>query len=114
MSTEFLRKIEEMIQDAVSECETYLAAEVISVLKRDLLIQAKEMRSYYLAAGERHDRIRRRMFQLAQVWTGSTYVRSEMVRRILGQTKWVERIPTEIRLWLQSLGLEPLRPCSIR
>jgi len=112
-SEDHFRNIEEMIQDAVQACEPHLPLAVVSGLKSGMLERAREMRAYYSTLRERRDRgFAKRFFQVSQMFTGTKAVRSEIRSRILGGPKWTENATTEIRQWLESLGLQPLVPCA--
>ena len=109
-SVEHYRKFEDMVQDAVSVCETYLSPEVVTVLKSGLLDKARAMRSYYAGLRQRPKPLDRRLFQLSQLFTGPATIRSEIFGRVFGRPKWPDIAPTEIRLRLESIGLNPLIP----
>lgn len=109
-SVEHFRKLEEMVQDAVSACETYLTPEVVAVLESGLLDKARAMRTYYAGLRQRRKPLDRRLFQLAQLFGGPATVRSEIFGRLFGRPKWPDIAPAEIRSWLESIGLRPLIP----
>jgi glycosyltransferase involved in cell wall biosynthesis len=105
-SIDYSQKTEEMIEDAVSACAPYLPSAVVAALNSWLLDISKEMRTYYRGLRKRrHSAIRRRLFQSSQLLGGTKAVRSEIVGRFLGRTKWPDRFPAEMRLWLESKGL---------
>ncbi len=105
------RKFEEMVEDAISACEAYLAPEIAAGLNSGLLDKARRMRTYYAELRQRRKPIDRRLFQLSQLLTGSVPVRSEVIGRLLGGPKWPEIAPAKIRRWLEASGLHPLVPC---
>ena len=112
-SADYSRKIEEMIQDAVRSCEPHLPAAVLRGLRSGMLERAKELRTYYSILRDHRDRpFAKRFFQASQMVAGPKPVRSEIRGRILGRPKWSDNATTEIRLWLESLGLQPLAPCA--
>jgi glycosyltransferase involved in cell wall biosynthesis len=112
-SPDYFRNIEEMIQDAVRTCEPHLPAAVLNGLRSGMLERAKELRTYYSILRDRRDRaFAKRFFQASQMFAGSKPVRSEIRSRILGRPKWADNATTEIRQWLESLGLQPLAPCA--
>ncbi len=109
-SVEHYRKFEDMVQDAVSACEPYLEPRVVAGLKSGLLDKARAMRTYYAGLRQRRKPLDRRLFQLAQLFSGPAAIRSEIFGRLVGRPKWPDIAPTEIRLWLESIGLTPLIP----
>ena len=112
-SADYSRKIEEMIQDAVRTCEPHLPAAIVDGIRSGMLERAKHLRAYYSML--RHHRERafsKRFFQASQAFTGPKAVRSEIRGRILGRPKWSENATTEIRQWLESLGIDPLVRCA--
>ncbi len=109
-SVEHYRKFEDMVEDAISACEKYLPPEVVAILKSGLLDKAGAMRTYYAGLRQRQKPLDRRLFQLAQLFTGPATVRSEIIGRLFGRPKWPGIAPTEIRLGLESIGLTPLIP----
>ena len=50
----------------------------------------------------------RRLFLVSQLFVGAPAVRSEVIRRLLGGPRWGQTAPREIRLWLESIGLNPI------
>jgi glycosyltransferase involved in cell wall biosynthesis len=112
-SVNHFRNIEEMIQDAVRSCEPHLPAAVVNGLRSGMLERARELRTYYSILRERRgSAFGKRLFQASQMVTGPKSVRSEIRRRILGRPKWTENATTEIRQWLESLGMQPITPCG--
>ena len=110
-TVEHYLRFEEMVQEAVSACEAYLAPVINAGLKSGLLDRARKMRTYYAGLRQRQTAMDRRLFQLSQLFTGPAAVRSEVIGRLFGRQKWPCRAPDEIRRWLQSLGIQPLVPC---
>jgi hypothetical protein len=102
------RKFEDMVQDAISACEAYLEPRVVAGLKSGFLERARVLRCYYAGLRQRKKTAKRRLFQLSQLCTGPAAVRSEIVCRVFGKPKWPEIAPVEIRVWLESIGLNPL------
>jgi len=110
---EHFQKFEDMIENAISDCMSQLPAAVATTLRSQLVDQSKEMRSYYETLRESHDSpARRRVFQLTQMCFGTMNVRREIVGRLFGKTRWTDRVPAEIRDWLESRGLQPIIDCS--
>jgi glycosyltransferase involved in cell wall biosynthesis len=107
-SDAYANRVDEMIDDAIVTCGGFLAAPVIDGLKSHWLELAREMRRYYSELRNRRKAFDRRMYQLAQFVWGRRAVRSEMIRRIGGRRKWPTIAPTELRLWLESLGIGPV------
>src|SRR5688572_11606273 len=108
----YFSKVELMIRDAVSECEHDLHPAIARELKVALLDRSNELRTYYLVLRQlREDKFGRSLYQLRRFVSGPSAVRRELGRRILGRSKWTERAASEIRLWLESLGLQPITPC---
>ena len=102
------KKFEEMIQDAVSTCEPYLAPDIVAGLKSGLLDRTMKMRTYYAGLRQRRKTMDRRVFQLSQLFTGPALARSEIISRLFGRPKWGDVAPAELRLWLESLGHRPI------
>ena len=104
-SVEHSRKFEEMIQNAVSDCETYLPPAIVATLNSHLLERTRELRTYYAGLRQRHQSaIRRRIFQVSQLFTGTMTVRSEIIGRLFGRTKWPANILTEIPFLIEAAG----------
>lgn len=97
-----------MIRDAILACETDLEPAVWSGLKNLWLERTEELRTYYANLRFRRNIVRRRLFQAAQLASGTRTVRTEIMQRLLGRPKWPDIAPSEIRLWLESIGLEPV------
>ncbi len=102
------RKIEEMISDALLACEADLAPAVVAGLKSHWLNWSRDMRNYYADLRQRRSALRRRQYQVGQLFNGTAAARSEIVGQLFGKSKWLEVAPTEIRLWLESVGLGPV------
>jgi glycosyltransferase involved in cell wall biosynthesis len=107
-SSEYCRNIEEMIEDAVVKCESFLAPEVVPGLKDHWLRWSGEMRSYYSRLAIPQSVFRKRLFQASQVFNGQKSVRSEVMGRLCGKRRWTDRAPDELRNWLESFGLGPV------
>lgn len=107
-SVERDRKFEEMIQDAVQTCEAYLDPSIVSGLRLRWLDWSKEIRTYYSGLRRRRNHLSRRIFQISQVFNGTAAARSELIGRLFGRQKWPDAAPAEIRLWLESIGLNPV------
>jgi glycosyltransferase involved in cell wall biosynthesis len=105
-SADHARKVGEMIGAAVTRCEAYLPPKVIAGLREHWLEWSSEMRDYYRGLWNRPGFLQRRGFQACHVGTRS--VRAELIHRLFGKPKWPERAPSEIRNWLDSLGLGPV------
>jgi len=110
-SIEYPRKIDEMIRDALSSCQSYLPPAVKGALIEELVEDASELRAYYRFLHRTHSVMSRRLFQLKQVCRGSSAMRREILGRFIGKPR-TDNSATSIRIWLESLGLEPLRRCS--
>jgi glycosyltransferase involved in cell wall biosynthesis len=107
-SVERDRKFDDMILDAVKTCEAELHPAVAAGLKTRWLSRAQIMRGYYSGLRRRPLWYRRRIFQLHQLFFGPLCVRAEILMRFRGDSKWGDRLPVEIRVWLESLGLDPV------
>jgi hypothetical protein len=105
---EFHGKIEDMILDAVRACEGYLDPSVVAGLKSYWIDWTRDVRSYYAGLRYRPSVLSRRLYQVAQVFNGTKAARSEVLGRLLKKPKWRDIAPTEMRLWLESLGLGPM------
>jgi len=111
-SKDYCRKFEEMIDDALLNCQAYLPFPVIAALKSGVFNEAKDMRNFYASLRQRRERLMsRRLFQVSQFCRGSKIVRNELVGQMFGKPKWLERFPIQTRALLESLGHEPLA-CS--
>ena len=86
----------------------HLAPEVAAGLRSGLLDRARKIRTYYAGLRQRQNAWDRRLFQLAQLLTGPSEVRSQIVGRLCGRPKWPDIAASEIRLWLESMGFNPL------
>jgi len=110
-SADYSRRIEEMIQDAVRTCEPHLPVAVANGIRSGMVERAKDLRTYYSVLRAHRDRtFARRLFQAGQIVAGPKSVRREIRGRILGKPKWTDNATTEIRQWLESLGMQPLAP----
>jgi glycosyltransferase involved in cell wall biosynthesis len=109
-TVEWQRKVEEMIRDAMRACEAYLDPIVADGLRSHWLDWTRDMRRYYSALRHRRNVLRRRLFQVSELFTGTAAARSQLIGRLLARPKWSEIAPAEIRLWLESLGLAPVVP----
>jgi len=114
-SLDLFRKFEEMIDDAITTCQPQLPPQILSALRSGLLTRAKEIRNYYGVLRSLHNSVTsRRIFQLGQFYSGTNSLRGEILGKIIGRNNWPERLSAEIRLLLESLGIEPLscRSCE--
>jgi hypothetical protein len=107
-SNAYAKAVNEMIDDAIHTCERFLAAPVIDGLESHWLELAKDMRDYYTELRNRRRPLDRRIYQMTQLVRGKAVVRSEIVRRIGGKQKWPTIAPSQLRLWLESLGIGPV------
>lgn len=107
-SVERDQKFDDMILDAVKTCEAQLHPAVAAGLKKHWLSRAQVMRKYYSELRRRPLWYHRRIFQLHQLIFGPFCVRAEILMRFRGDEKWGDRLPTEIRDWLESLGIDPV------
>ena len=101
-------QIEDMINDALITCQPHLSPSVAIGLN-DWRDSSRIMRAYYAKLRRQPNMVFRRLFQIMECIRGNPAVRSEIIGRLLLKTKWTERVPVEIRNWLQSLGIEPVK-----
>lgn len=102
-SAEHARKVDEMVEDAVQKCAPYLAPEILTGLRDHWIGLSATMRAYYRGLRNRENVIQRRSFQLGQLLSEEAS-RAEMVGLALGRPKWTDRVPDDIRNWLESVG----------
>jgi glycosyltransferase involved in cell wall biosynthesis len=102
------RKFEEMIQDAIQACQAYLEPAVLSGLRYRWLDWSKDMRIYYAGLRHRRNVLRRRLFQLSQLFKGTAAARSQLICRLFGKQQWPEFAPAEMQRWLEANGLGPV------
>jgi len=112
-SAAFRKTLDDMIEDALFSCEAYLPRDVRKSLQSHLLDTANEMRKYYSSLRDRRSVIQRRVFQMREMCLGSRSVRKEILRQFMRKPKWINNFPTEVRFWLESLGLQPLGCCAL-
>lgn len=110
-SAEYFRKIDDMIHDAVLTCEPYLSPAIKGAVTNNVVERARELRAYYRALRQ-FSVLRRRLFQVDQMLRVKP-VRREILGRVLGEPKWTDNAATEIRQWLESVGLQALEPCFL-
>lgn len=101
------RKVDDMIVDAAENCAGYLDPAVAEGLRSHWVPWARDLRWYY-ADLRRRASLPRRLYQFAQLWRGPKAARAEVFGRLLGKPKWPEVAATEMRHWLESLGLGPM------
>ena len=107
-SREHNLKWEEMIQDAILACEAELDPAVVARLRSHWFDRTRTFRTHYFELRRRPSMLDRRLFLVSQLFVGAPAVRSEVIRRLLGGPRWGETAPREIRLWLESIGLNPI------
>ena len=107
-------KFDQMIEDAVLTCEPYLDANIVAELKTHWLSSSRTMREYYSGLRRRQSSVRRKIFQLNQLFCGEKQIRSEIIHRVFGRAKWEQRLPAEIRLWLKSQAFDPITKISAK
>ena len=101
-------RVEEMIRDAFHACEAYLEPAVARGLRSHWLDWTRDMKIYYEGLRSRQGTtLHRRLYQVAQLFGGTAAARSQIVGRLFGRPKWPQIAPTEMRLWLESLGRGP-------
>ena len=105
-SVDYTRKVGEMIYEAVVGCQSYLTPEVVVGLRDHWLGWSSDMRTYYRGLRNHPGFLERRLFQASQL--GKKAIRDELIYRVCGKPRWPERVPGEIRHWLESLGLGPV------
>ena len=105
---EYYSNYEAMILDAVQGCEEYLEPSVAAGLKSHWLAWSRDLRAYDQECLRlRRKGLQRRSYQMTRLFN-STAVRDQIVNRLLGKPRWTETAPSEIRCWLESLGLGPM------
>ena len=103
-----MRSYEDMILDAVRACEKHIDPSVLAGLNSHWMNWARELRAYNRECLRlRRNVLRRRLYQMAQLFTSSAVCR-QIVGRLFGKPNWREAAPAEIRRWLESLGLGPM------
>ena len=107
-SVEHSQSVDEMISDAVAKCESSLAPAVVAGLKNYWLPRSHVMRAYYSRLRAPQSAFRRRLFQASQIFSGKESVRTELIKRLRGAPRWLDRAPGELRQWLESLGFAPV------
>jgi uncharacterized protein YbjT (DUF2867 family) len=108
MSREHFRKVDEMIANAFQVCEPFLPPAVAAGLRSHWIKWIRDMRYYYADLRDQPSSFRRRLYQVGQLLYGTAAARSEIIGQLSGKPKWAEIAPTEIRRWLESLGLGPV------
>jgi Glycosyl transferase family 2 len=103
------RKVQEMISDAVSTCTPYLSPDVVGELTGHWLEWSSHMRTYYRQLRDEPDSFRRRVFQASRLIDGTPAERSEVIGRLRGRPKWGAG---DVRRWVESIGIEPVRILS--
>lgn len=102
------RKFEEMVEDAFATCAAHVAPAILAEWNSVWRDQTREMRRYYAGLRHRRRAQSRRLFQLAEFCSGGSYVRSEILGRLTGKTKWTEAFPSMIREWLEQRTAKPV------
>jgi len=102
------RRIEDMIEDALRECASYLHPSVRSGLESHWIGWCRDLRQYYSQLRHRPNLVQRRLFQLTQLIGGTSAGRREIVSQFCRKPQWTERVPLEMRRWLESLGIGPV------
>ncbi len=106
-SPDYCLKVEEMIENAVSKCESYLAPEVLDGLRGRWLERSRAMRNYYASLASMGT-VRRRIFQMKEIYRGDSAARCELLQRFRGQPNWIDRCPLELKDWLETVGAGPV------
>jgi hypothetical protein len=99
--------IEEMVRDAVETSRPYIARDVLEGLDARWLPWSRQMRGYYTELRCRPAVRQRRLYAMKSLFSGSTDVRAEIIKRLGGGCKWPDRVCGEIRSWLESIQGEP-------
>jgi GT2 family glycosyltransferase len=102
-SDEHRRRIEEMIEDALTNCAKFLAPNAEPALDkgRDLRLFLREIARYT------HP-LQRRFFLLRSLLTGSLPAREHLRSKMPGQRPWSERGPALVQHWLETTGIGPV------
>jgi len=108
MSREHFQKVDEMIAEAFTVCEPLLHPTVATGLRSHWIRWTKEMRDYYSELREQPNLLQRRLYQVGQLFWGSSAARSQLIGSLLGRPKWPAAAPTEMRMWLESIGISPV------
>jgi glycosyltransferase involved in cell wall biosynthesis len=107
-SSERTQRVESMIQDALGASAASLSPRIVEGLASHWLGLTKDMREYYSGLRERRGGTERRLFQLRQFLRGSKAVRSEVLARAFGASRWLDAAPRQIRTWLESVSDGPV------
>ncbi len=105
---EYDQRIEAMIQDAVQACMPFLEPAIAAGLRSRWLDWTRDMTIYYNELRRRRSALRRKLYQIEQLFSGTAAARSEIVGRLFGRPRWHEVAAVNIRLWLESIGLDPV------
>ena len=103
------KNIDEMIEDAVMKCTPLLSPSIVHGLETEWMNWCREMRLYYSDLRMLRNRNKRRLYQAAQLASGRRAVWTELVTRLQGRPKWTGRVATDIREWLEGMGLQPIK-----
>jgi len=108
MSRQHFQTVDKMIADAFQACESLLHPSVAAGLRSHWIRWTKDMRDYYADLREQPSSLRRRLYQVGQLFWGSTAARSQITGSLLERPMWPEAAPTEMRRWIESIGIGPV------
>jgi len=104
-SIEHIRKVDDMIHDAITASEGLLAADLRSLLTTKWSPRAKEIRRFLREVARRTDSLERKAFVLRRFLTGSRAARAYLKSRLSGKAPWPESAPELLRGWLEDAGV---------
>jgi glycosyltransferase involved in cell wall biosynthesis len=107
-SAERDKKIQSMIEDAMTACSRHLP---LPVRSHAWFEDTKFLREYYGYLGHGRSVGARRLHQAKRTFTGPGIIRTELLRKLTARSKWPDYAPKKIRRWLEQKGFEPIVPC---
>lgn len=107
-SGEYIRNIESMIEDTISNSEELFEAPAQGLPILAWASLAREHRDFSREISDRTHPLSRRTFIGRQVAAGSRAARIHLKSKLLGRAVWPEAGPNLIRDWLEGAGVEPV------
>jgi glycosyltransferase involved in cell wall biosynthesis len=107
-SLEYLQKIEEMIEDALSRSKDLVAARVNLERIPSWWKDAKEMRMFFIEQARRRNEFGRKVFTLERAMGGSWIARTHLFSRVFGWPGFPYIKPVKIEKWLSKIGIAPV------
>lgn len=104
-SDEHVRKVEDMIVDAIAACEKFLTPSVSRHLHSRWAPETRECRSLFREVSQHESAMRRKALVVRKLFAGSPAARAYFSMWLQGSIPWSVAFPRTVERWLKDEGL---------